>query len=177
MTSVIEKKKNKRCLALKSFTPIFQEGMVTRHCRFSSSCVSGRGNRIGPVFPSFCLSVCQFVSALTADVTMSCDVTKWCQSGERTTKCMSREVRQRWGVFIRVYNISWPVHTSTQKTYYRLHTSSRQIIRLVAFVCLFLLSCVNCLTFDLVRSADLWWVPQTKVQYIPPPKTKPSASI
>ncbi len=27
----------------------------------------GRGNSIGPVFPSFCLSVCQFVSTLTAE--------------------------------------------------------------------------------------------------------------
>ena len=35
--------------------------------------------------------------------TMSCDVTKWRQSGERTTECMSREVRQRWGIFIRWY--------------------------------------------------------------------------
>ena len=32
-----------------------------------TSRVSGRGNRIGPVFPSFRLSVCQFVSALMAE--------------------------------------------------------------------------------------------------------------
>ena len=44
---------------------------------------------------------------------MSCDVTKWRQSGERATKYMSREVRQRWGVFMLRILQAWYLWTET----------------------------------------------------------------
>ena len=91
------------------FTKFWQKQIFT-------SRVSGRGNRIGPAFPSFrhsvLPSVCQFVSALTAEP-LDIRTQNECQNGMDTswipldigyfylwTMTYTREVRQRWGVFI-----------------------------------------------------------------------------
>ncbi len=58
-----------------------------------TSRVSGRGNRIGPVFLSVCLSVCPSVSL--NDIMTPNNI-----SMAETTMTYTREVRQRWGVFI-----------------------------------------------------------------------------
>ena len=64
-----------------------------------TSCVSGRGNKIGPMFPSFRLSVRPSVSTLMSEPfdVWTCKCAKGFQG--KTVDYEMWEVRQRWGVF------------------------------------------------------------------------------
>ncbi len=64
--------------------------------------VSGRGNRIGAVFPSVCVSALSHPNHLTYDLNFWCIpqyITKNGLLGKRTVQFGKREVRERSGVF------------------------------------------------------------------------------
>ncbi len=84
--------------------------------RFITSCVSGRGNRIGTVFPSVCLCVSTLMAKLfNLTLLVHWDMTSYNNFwDERTVECTMREVHERSGIFISIGDIMELLWQNTQ---------------------------------------------------------------